>query len=131
MKISKYPIITYSTPFEVYTNETTRALSKLGFKILTSRREKIIFDGYMLHIGYDTVTSVNSMSIELTSVDYILESCRKSLDIKNLCTIDKHPNDYRGNDNNIDPNKYSEFIKLLDGLEELDVRYETFRDLLN
>lgn len=131
IKISKHPIITYSTPYEVYTNETTISLSKLGFKILTSRREKIQFDGYMLHIGYDTVTSVNSMSIKLTSVDYILESCRKSLDIKNLCTIDIHPNDYRGNDNNIDPNKYSEFIKLLDGLEKLDVRYETFRDLIN
>lgn len=122
--------ITYIPPYNEYNQNATKALSRLGFKILSSQKEKYDFDGNMIHVGYDVETKYSN-GTELIPIGEIIKSCETSLKDKNMCVIMIHPQDYVGDDHRtIDEIKYNKFITLLNELKKLNTKYITFKDLL-
>lgn len=128
--LNVYPV-TFIPPYDDYNNDTTKALSKLGFKIISSSwsDKEYGFDGYMEHIGYDDRTYDFGENNFISQSD-ILNSCGKSLQQKNICTVLIHPQNYAINGTNIiNETRYIKFVELLDGLKRLG-KHSTFRDLL-
>lgn len=125
-----YPV-TFIPPYNEYNRNTTRALSKLGFKIISGRGKEYRDDGNMMYIGYDTQTKYSDQK-ELIPVNKIIDACNVALDEKNICVIMIHPQDYVKNDGKtLDEDRYVEFVELLDELKKFHAKSSTFRDLEN
>lgn len=125
-----YPV-TFIPPNNAYNNDTAKALSKLGFKIISSTNGEFRSDKNMIYIGADIPTKYWDKK-ELTKIDDILNYCNKSIKEKNVCVITIHPSDYKKEDGEtLDENKYKEFIELLDKLKTLNVRFVKFNDMIN
>jgi peptidoglycan/xylan/chitin deacetylase (PgdA/CDA1 family) len=122
--------VTFIPPGNANNQNTTKALSRLGLKILPGKQDVYKFDGQMMLIGYNAETE-EYLKSDLVPVSEILDACKKSLENRNLCVIMIHPQDYvLSNDRNtLDENKYKEFIKLLDELKKLNVKFSAFKDL--
>lgn len=124
-----YPM-TFIPPYNGYDRNTTVALSELGFKVLSAREGDYKFDGNMMLIGYTSRTREPGGK-ELIPINKILEYCEKSLYEKNICIILIHPQDYTKEDGKtLDKNRYEEFVKLLDILSGMNVKFSTFKELL-
>jgi hypothetical protein len=122
--------ITYIPPNNEHNANSTKALSKLGFKILSSKKESYTFDGNMVHVGYD-VQTMYSFAKEPIPINEIIDGCNESLNSKNLCVIMVHPQDFhQGTNRTIDEQRFNKFIGLLDGLNRLNARSVTFKDLM-
>lgn len=127
--LNVYPV-TFISPYNQYNKNTTRALSKLGFKIISAKRGEYRPDENMMHIGYISMTRYINKN-DLVPIDEILKSCDQSLDEKNVCVIMIHPQDYTKEDGEkLDEVKYREFTKLLDELMKLNAQSVTFKDLI-
>lgn len=122
--------VTFIPPYNEYNKNTTRALSRLGFRIISGKESEYKFDGNMMYIGYDTQTKYSDQK-ELIPVDKIIDGCSKSLDEKNVCVIMIHPQDYVKADlKTLDKDKYTQFVELLDRLKKLNAKFITFRYIL-
>ena len=131
-KIARYTgvrPITFVAPMNEYTLESTEALAKLGFRILSARESEFRNNGYLTLVGYTTQTKIYGEEglVDISKITYL---CNLSLSSKNVCVIMIHPQDYVGNDNRIDPEKYSTFLSMLNELQKLDARFVTFKDLV-
>lgn len=122
--------ITYIPPNNEYNINSTKGLSKLGFKIFSSKKGLFFFDGNMINVGYD-IQTMYSFEKEPVPINELVDECIKSLNSKNLCVIMIHPQDYHQSDNRtIDEKKFEKFIELLDKLKGLNVKSITFKDLI-
>ena len=122
---------TFIPPNNEYNEHMTEELSKLGFTII-STKDEYKFDGDMFHIGL-TIQTKYLENEELVPIKDILSSCNVSIDQKNICVINIHPEDFVYKNGNLDKNKYKKFIKLLNELEKLkklDIEFKTFKDLI-
>jgi hypothetical protein len=116
-----YPV-TFIPPYNSYDVNTMKALSKLGFKVLSADKGKYKIDKNIMNIGY-TVTSKDN-------IENILSDCNKSLNQKNICVVIIHPQDYLSEDQRLNDKKYIEFVNMLDKLNELNIKFATFKDLI-
>lgn len=119
--------VTFIPPHNLYNKYTTKAISMLGFKIISAKRDEYIFDEYLVHIGYTVPTAHKN---KLVNLDEVLYSCNISLEARNICVIMIHPQDYVDENNNLEREKYKKFIELLDMLSKLDAYFLTFKDLI-
>ncbi len=120
--------VTFVPPYDEYNGNTTKAISKLGFKIISAKRGEFQFNENMTYIGFNAETKISNQN-NLIPVPDVLNDCRKSLNDRNLCVIIIHPQDYADN-GIINGTKYAEFVNLLEGLKGLNAKSATFKDLL-
>lgn len=130
LKMETSPI-TFIPPYNEYNENTTKMLSKLGFKILSAKKDEYTSDGNMLRIGYNVQVGYGEEE-DLAPIEDVIRICEASLDEKNLCVVMVHPQDYAKIDSReLDMNRFQEFTKLLDRLKTLNVKFSTFKDLLS
>lgn len=121
--------VTFIPPYLEYNVDTLKAIKKLDFKIISPEEEYRI-DKKILIVGYNVFTK-SELSSELNPVDNIVNGCNGYLNMRNLCVVLIHPQDYASSDGvNMDSVKYNEFVKLLNGLKTLNARSVRFKDLL-
>ena len=121
-----YPI-TFIPPNNEYNQNTTTALSELGFKIVSAKEGEYKSEGNLSFIGLTKQTKEKEYD-NLSSIDYIKNGCDISFGKNNLCVINVHPQDYANKDGSINNDLYIEFIKLLDELEKMNVKFNNFKD---
>lgn len=121
--------VTFIPPYLEYNADTLKALKKLDFKIISPEEEYRI-DKKILIVGYNVLTK-SDQSSTLNPVDKVVNDCNGYLNMRNLCVILIHPQDYASSDGvNMDSTKYNEFVNLLNGLKTLNARSVRFKDLL-
>lgn len=122
--------VTFIPPNNVYSNGSVAALSKLGIYVISSNQDEYKFDGNIFYIGFSTTTKHSDLS-DLNPIDDVIKDCDASLDLKNICVIMMHPQDYVNQDGvTMNETRYIQFVKLLDGLDKLNATFTTFKDLL-
>ena len=126
--------VTFIPPENEYSDDTVDSLSDTGFRVISAEASPNIKQYYEIgenlsFVGYTTRTYDFSDS-KFIPAEQVLEECNSSLDKDGLCVIMIHPQDYLTADRTqIDEERYAEFIKLIDGLEKLNARFKTFKDL--
>lgn len=119
--------ITFVPPYNVYSDETVTALKEENFKAILGDNEE--YDtlqqqtGDLIKLGYTTAT-FNFSTNESIPVNKIIQDCNKSLQEKGYCEIMIHPQDFLTTKSSDSPRvldlvKYTEFLRLLDELQEL------------
>lgn len=127
--LNVYPV-TFAPPENQYNENTTKVLSKLGFRIISADQGEYKYDNGIIFIGY-TITTKHSNVNDLVPASEIIDSCKKSLDAKNICVILIHPQDYANKDlKSLNQTRYNEFNNMLDGLDKLNVKFSTFAGLI-
>ena len=122
----RYPM-TLIPPYNSLNNTAvSRALMRLGFKIISNDYGVFNYDGYIMNIGYSTTTSTDA---GLVPVKDIINECNMALNKTRICVITIHPQDYATDKNLLDTEKFSTFINLLDALKEIDAKSITFAEL--
>lgn len=122
--------VTFIPPNNIYGENAPKALSKLGFRILSGEYGEYKSDGNIMYVGYTEQTKVSS-SPELVPVSSVLRSCRNSLALRNLCVLNMHPQDYAESGGTaLNTTRYLEFTALLDGLKKTDAKFITFKELI-
>jgi Uncharacterized protein conserved in bacteria (DUF2334) len=129
MNLLKVKPVTFIPPYNTYNNNTTIALSKLDFSIISGEMDDYGYINNVASFGFNTKTK-NSTDNELIPVDTIFDECNKSLQEKNICVIMIHPQDYADSNGMMNNTKYIEFVKMLNGLKSLGARSITFKDLV-
>jgi len=123
--------VTYIIPYNEITEKTREIVSKY-FKIISGKQDILKEGEEIAEIGYTVETYYYSENQEV-SIDYIIEKCKSSLNEKNLCVIEIHPQEYSTDINNpkyLSEDKFNEFKEMLDRLQELDAKFSTFNDLV-
>ena len=126
IKELKVQPITFIPPYNVYTNETEKALIDLNFTILSAGRNEFSLDKNITKIGFNAESKVSD-SNELLSADEIMTKCDESLKRDNVCVIMLHLQDY-ATDGVLDKEKIKKFEDLLD---RIDVNTTTFREMVS
>lgn len=121
--------VTFIPPYNTYNNNTTIALSKLNFSIISGEKNDSGIINNISRFGFDAKTKKSTES-ELIPIPIILDECNTSLKEKNICVIMIHLQDYVDKNGNMNNTKYLEFVKLLDGVKSLDAKSITFKDLI-
>jgi len=128
-KIGVSPV-TYIPPFNEISWESKEAISK-HFKII-SGEQGAIREGYVAEIGYTEETYWYDKNIS-APLQTVIDGCEKSLEKTNICVIAIHPQEYAININNaveLDTEKFIEFERLLNGLQELNASFANFKDIV-
>jgi peptidoglycan/xylan/chitin deacetylase (PgdA/CDA1 family) len=116
--------LNFIPPYNVESEGTVNALKNLGFKTLSgSINEFYIRDGFA-SAGY-TATTYKYSEDKFVNADQVLKDCKASLDKNGVCVIMMHPQDFT-EDGTVNKEKYSEFIKVLNGLQDLDAEVVNF-----
>ena len=123
-----YPV-TFVPPYNVYSKGTTFALRRLGFKVISAAKDELKFDGGLFYLGENAETFSSDEQV-LVSVNTIINRCKQSLELRNICVITVHPQDYLDGEGNIDPTKYKSFDSMINKLKELDAEFKLPSDLL-
>ena len=127
--------VTFIPPYNVYSNETEKALIDGGFKIMSAGKDDVNYDGDLIYLGYGARTfdysEGNYISPEIT-----VQKCKESLDRFGLCVVMVHPQDYLEPEifgtriRNLDEQKYADFQRMLDELKGFNTSFKTYKDLL-
>ncbi|MDO8509234.1 MAG: DUF2334 domain-containing protein [Nanoarchaeota archaeon] len=122
---------TFIPPYNEYSSEVKDALMEQGFKIFSAKEDEYNIDQNYYSIGYNART-YDFYTKRFIPVEEIISDCRQSLNKTGICVVMIHPQDYLAepSSENIDLEKYNEFLKLLNELQELDVQFKTFKDLI-
>ncbi len=113
-------IITFIPPNNELSEGTKEALFADDIKIISSGFQNREF-------GF-SVSTYDWKKHEFADSDKIIAECRSELDRKETCIIMIHPQDYATNEK-LDPEKYKDYIRLLEKIDELNATVVTFRDL--
>lgn len=125
--------ITFIPPENEFSNETLNALAGEGFRVISAGDNTNKFNQLdnLLYIG-KTTNTYDFTSEKLIPAEQTLAECNSNLNDKGLCVIVIHPQDYLTKDRtNIDKEKYSEYVKLIEGLENLNATFKNFKDVAN
>lgn len=115
-------IITFIPPNNKISIDAKRAIYSSNFKIISANARNSVY-------GFTTST-YDWDNYNFVSYEDVIESCSQTLDKGNNCIIMIHPQDYISN-NKFNPEKYKNYIRLLEGIKELDAKVVNFRDLVN
>jgi len=120
--------ITFIPPYNEYSYFTLEALQDLGFYINSAKEDEYLINEEFANIGYSARTFEFGNNEEFVPVSEVISDCKSGLKENNLCVIMIHPQDYLI-DGEMNQEKYNEFIKMLDQLEQLNAEFITFKDL--
>ena len=122
---------TFIPPENLYSYGTKNALVNSGLKIISADENEFGNYNKLIYLGYNAQT-YDFQKERFISVDEIFKSCDASLSKNGLCIIKIHPQDYLESDHKtINPERYNEFLKLLDGIEQRKIETKTFSGILN
>jgi len=127
--------VTFIPPYNIQSFETHRALIDTGFKIDSGGNYDISFNETIAYLGY-TARTFDYDKNEYVNSSTTIQDCKESLDTIGMCIVMLHPQDYLepkilGTQiRNLDESRYSDFISLLDGLQQLNADFKTYKDLL-
>lgn len=113
-------VITFIPPNNEISEQGRRAVYNNGLKIISSGFENREF-------GF-SVSTYDWKNHAFTDYKEILEGCENELNKNETCIIMIHPQDYTKN-NELDSEKYDEYLTLLNKIDELNATIVTFRDL--
>jgi peptidoglycan/xylan/chitin deacetylase (PgdA/CDA1 family) len=123
----KYPI-TFIPPNNQFDEiNATEALSRLGFRIISSDYDIFGHTGHVMNIGYSEATVDRNYNI--TPVKEVIDGCSWALNKTRVCVILVHPQDYENSDGLLDTEKFNNYIELLDSLKDINATSITFADL--
>ncbi len=125
--------ITFIPPYNDYDENTSKSLTELKFKIISAKQGeyKMNESTNLTFIGYAVATKYDTRS-DLVPIAEIINSCNESLINNSICVVLIHPQDYVNDDKKtLNETRYTEFVKLLDGLKNLNATSATFNDLIN
>lgn len=127
--LNKYGVApsTFVPPSNEYSEQTILVLTELGFRVVVAKDDEYKYDGNLFYLGKTTET-YDFYNKRFIPFNEVLDECKLSLNLRNICVVSIHPQDYLREGNEIDPVKFDEFLKLLDGLKELNVKFVTPRD---
>lgn len=117
--------INFIPPYNVNSKETMSALKDAGFKTFSGNKNEYNINSDFVKAGYTTTTYYYSQDRFVYSGE-VLGSCKTTLDEGEVCAIMMHPQDFT-TDGKIDEDKYAEYIKVLDGLKNLNAQVVNFR----
>lgn len=117
--------VTFIPPYNEYNDNTIQILSKLNFRFISSGRSEYEYKDNITYFGFDAETKKSSET-ELIPILTVLNDCNKALNKKNVCVIMIHPQDYADNGGTMNSTKYSEFVKMLNNLKQLNASSRTF-----
>lgn len=116
-------IITFIPPNNTSSEGTLQSLKDEHFKILSTG------DGRLFDYA---ISTYNSVTREIVSVDDILHTCDEKFSSGEFCVIMLHPLEYAQSDGTLNEKVYQEhYIRLLYALKERDVNFITFRELVD
>jgi len=123
--------VTFIPPYNEYSEAVKEALIEQGFKIFSAKEDEYEIDD-IISLGYNART-YDFYTSRFVPVDEVLEACKNSLRERGICVVMIHPQDYlvAEGSKEIDEEKYNEFIKLLDGLEDFNADFKNFKDVAN
>lgn len=121
-KLTDKDIVTFIPPENIYSTGTSIWARKKWFKIISSEG-KGFFDYSASTFNYDT--------LKLNTISSIINKSNIDANNKWFSIIMLHPQDYVDENWRIDDNKYREYIKLLDYLEEQWFWFTTMYDYYN
>ncbi len=127
--IGVYPL-TFVPPSNEYSSGTIAALKKIGFKTVSAKENEYYFDGDLFFLGKTTET-YDFANSRFISAEEVIDACEEGLALRNICVITIHPQDYLDDQDEIDEERYQEFIKLLDELKKKDVVFKTPREMIS
>lgn len=113
-------VITFIPPNNECSNESKKAAYDNGIKVISSGFQNREF-------GF-SVSTYNWEEHKFRDYKEVLSECMKELDRNETCIIMIHPQDYV-TDNKFDPEKYKQYISLLNEIDKLNASVVTFRDL--
>jgi len=129
-ELGVYPT-TFIPPYNEYSTATLLALEENNFYINSAKKETQIFSNTFAILGY-TARTAEFNPERFVPVEEVVSNCRQSLEETGICVVMLHPQDYTINQSDIiHERKYSEFLRLLDELENLNVEFIKFNDLLS
>ena len=126
--------VTFIPPENEYSDDTIDALSDTAFRVISAGKNVNVNQYYdigenLSYVGY-TARTYDFSSSKFIPAEEVLEECNSSLNKDGLCVIMIHPQDYlTANRTQINEKKYTEFVKLLDGLEKLNASFKNFKDV--
>ncbi len=122
--------VTFIPPSNEYSQGTIEALNELDFQIISAKKDEYFLNGGIFHIGKTTET-YDFANSRFLSANEVIDACLASLDSKKLCMVTIHPQDYLDENDDLDKDKYNEFIKILDQISNLNVKFKAPRDFLS
>ncbi len=123
--------VTFIPPYNEYSKELREALLEQGLRIFSAKENEYVIDEEFISVGYNART-YDFYTKRFIPVEEIISDCKASLDKTETCVVMIHPQDYllEPPRENIDEEKYQEFLRTLDELEKLEAEFKTFKDLL-
>ncbi|MEK6908845.1 MAG: DUF2334 domain-containing protein [Nanoarchaeota archaeon] len=125
--------ITFIPPWNVASYGTKEALIEEKFTTFSGDKDEFE-KSKLFFIGYNVATA-NFQPHILVTLTQIKEDCEKSFEKRGYCVIMIHPQDYLIDDvgdkhkQDIDSEKYQQFIHLLDYLEDKKRHFTTFSEM--
>jgi hypothetical protein len=108
-------------------NDTSRILGDMGFRIISSSGD-VRYTRSILNAGHNIATKQGE---EMTSPEKMINMCKNDFKKQNLSVIMVHPQDFVASDKKtLDPEKYANYIEMLNELNKTGAQSITFRDLL-
>lgn len=122
--------VTFIPPYNEYSNGTIEVVKDSGFKIVSAGENEYSM-GELAFVGYTARTYDFSNSRFIPASD-VIRDCNESLNKNGLCVVMIHPQDYLDSERpkQIDPARYIEFLKMIEGLKGLNAEFKTFKDNL-
>ena len=103
-------------------------LSNISRKAVYDNNIKIVSSGFKHKEFGFSVSTYDWKTRKFVDYKEVLKECNADLDKNETCVIMIHPQDYV-TEGKLDIEKYEQYIKLLEGIEELNANVVTFRDL--
>jgi len=125
IKTFSYSPVTFIPPYNEYSEDTVKALSELGYRVMSGKRNESRNESLLI-IGYDVRTKDIGKE-GLNPVEDVIEGCKNALNSKDLCVIMIHPSDYVKDGKFVYKN---EFLDLLNNLWQLNATFVTFNNIV-
>ncbi len=123
---------TYIPPYNEISSESKGLVSNY-FSMISGGQGIIIEEDNIIEIGQTVATYYYTVG-EIVPTERVIAKCKESLEKNDVCVINIHPQEYAIDINNpliLDENKFKEFKHLLDELENLNVKFSRFTDVVS
>lgn len=123
--------VTYIPPYNDISEESKEIISNY-FRVISKDGEVVKEGKRVAEIG-QTIATYYYTTNEIVPTERIVSKCKESLDKTNVCVVTIHPQEYAYDINNavvLSPERFDDFKELLDGLQELDAGFSTFKGVV-
>lgn len=136
-------IITFTVPYDVYDENTTRAVANLGFKVFSSKLQMDPWDTSvtppiqhndfdefgLLHLDWNVYIVKNETGGEFYDPRTIVQKCLDELNQYGICVVLMHPQDFAMDSDKMNEAKYKVLVEVLDNLTRYEyISFKTMRE---